>query len=78
MTRPRPPSASDCSSAKAWAMWAQVLDDFVMAEDLGFDHAWLVDHLIDTDGTPRTGASRAGPCFPRSRRRPSASVSACS
>jgi F420-dependent oxidoreductase-like protein len=35
--------------------WAQVLDDFVMAEDLGFDHAWLVDHLIDTDGTPEDG-----------------------
>jgi alkanesulfonate monooxygenase SsuD/methylene tetrahydromethanopterin reductase-like flavin-dependent oxidoreductase (luciferase family) len=23
-----------------------------MAEDLGFDHAWLVDHLVDTDGPP--------------------------
>ena len=57
---------------------AQVLDDFAMAEDLGFDHAWLVDHLIDTDGTPEDGAWRAGPCLPRSRRRPSGSASACS
>jgi alkanesulfonate monooxygenase SsuD/methylene tetrahydromethanopterin reductase-like flavin-dependent oxidoreductase (luciferase family) len=31
---------------------AQVFDEFAMAEDLGFDHAWLVDHLVDTDGPP--------------------------
>jgi alkanesulfonate monooxygenase SsuD/methylene tetrahydromethanopterin reductase-like flavin-dependent oxidoreductase (luciferase family) len=31
---------------------AQVFDEFQMAEDLGFDHAWLVDHLLDTDGPP--------------------------
>jgi alkanesulfonate monooxygenase SsuD/methylene tetrahydromethanopterin reductase-like flavin-dependent oxidoreductase (luciferase family) len=30
----------------------QVYDGFQMAEDLGFDHAWLVDHLVDTDGPP--------------------------
>jgi alkanesulfonate monooxygenase SsuD/methylene tetrahydromethanopterin reductase-like flavin-dependent oxidoreductase (luciferase family) len=35
--------------------WRQVLDEFVMAEDLGFDHAWLVDHLVDTDGPPENG-----------------------
>lgn len=35
--------------------WARVLDEFTMAEELGFDHAWLVDHLIDTDGTPEDG-----------------------
>ena len=32
--------------------WSQVLDEFAMAEDLGFDTAWLVDHLVDTDGPP--------------------------
>lgn len=32
---------------------AQVIDEFVMAEALGFDHAWLVDHLVDTDGPPQ-------------------------
>lgn len=32
--------------------WAEVLDSFLMAEELGFDHAWLVDHLLDTDGPP--------------------------
>lgn len=31
---------------------SQVFDEFQMAEDLGFDHAWLVDHLLDTDGPP--------------------------
>lgn len=30
----------------------QVYDEFAMAEELGFDHAWLVDHLVDTDGPP--------------------------
>ncbi len=35
--------------------WAQVLDDVREAEDLGFDHAWLVDHLVDTDGLPEDG-----------------------
>ena len=32
--------------------WAQTLDEFQLAEDLGFDHAWLVDHFVDTDGSP--------------------------
>jgi alkanesulfonate monooxygenase SsuD/methylene tetrahydromethanopterin reductase-like flavin-dependent oxidoreductase (luciferase family) len=31
---------------------AQVYDEFALAEELGFDHAWLVDHLVDTDGPP--------------------------
>ncbi|HKF85156.1 MAG TPA: LLM class flavin-dependent oxidoreductase [Candidatus Limnocylindrales bacterium] len=35
--------------------WAEVLASFELAEDLGFDHAWLVDHLVDTDGPPEHG-----------------------
>ena len=35
--------------------WGRVLDEFQTAEDLGFDHAWLVDHLVDTDGPPEHG-----------------------
>jgi alkanesulfonate monooxygenase SsuD/methylene tetrahydromethanopterin reductase-like flavin-dependent oxidoreductase (luciferase family) len=35
--------------------WSRILDDFAMAEELGFDHAWLVDHLVDTDGPPENG-----------------------
>ena len=38
---------------------AQVFDDFQMAEDLGFDHAWLVDHLLDTDGPPENPCHEA-------------------
>ena len=30
--------------------WRQVLGNFRLAEELGFDHAWLVDHFVDTDG----------------------------
>lgn len=30
--------------------WEQVLDEFSLADELGFDHAWLVDHLTPTDG----------------------------
>jgi alkanesulfonate monooxygenase SsuD/methylene tetrahydromethanopterin reductase-like flavin-dependent oxidoreductase (luciferase family) len=31
---------------------AQVQDEFATAEELGFDTAYLVDHLVDTDGPP--------------------------
>jgi alkanesulfonate monooxygenase SsuD/methylene tetrahydromethanopterin reductase-like flavin-dependent oxidoreductase (luciferase family) len=31
---------------------AQVEDEFGLAEELGFDCAYLVDHLVDTDGPP--------------------------
>jgi alkanesulfonate monooxygenase SsuD/methylene tetrahydromethanopterin reductase-like flavin-dependent oxidoreductase (luciferase family) len=31
---------------------AQVQDEFGLAEELGFDTAYLVDHLVDTDGPP--------------------------
>ena len=30
----------------------QVQDEFALAEELGFDTAYLVDHLVDTDGPP--------------------------
>ena len=32
--------------------WTQVRDEFQAADELGFDTAWLVDHLLDTDGPP--------------------------
>ena len=32
--------------------WDEVLESFQLAEELEFDHAWLVDHLLDTDGPP--------------------------
>ena len=36
-----------------------MLDEFLEAEELGFDHAWLVDHLVDTDGAPEDGCLEA-------------------
>lgn len=30
----------------------QLCDEFQMAEDLGFDHAWLPDHVKNPDGPP--------------------------
>ena len=45
--------------SQASKSWSQVLDEFAMAEALGFDHAWLVDHLVDTDGTPDDGCLEA-------------------
>ena len=39
--------------------WDHVLDEFLEAEELGFDHAWLVDHLVDTDGGPEDGCLEA-------------------
>ena len=35
--------------------WPDMLDDVLEAEELGFDNAWLVDHLVDTDGPPEHG-----------------------
>lgn len=39
--------------------WSQVLEEFIAADELGFDHAWLVDHLVDTDGPPEHGCLEA-------------------
>ncbi len=35
---------------QAGKTWPQILDEFLLAEELGYDHAWLVDHLVPTDG----------------------------
>ncbi|HEX7195340.1 MAG TPA: LLM class flavin-dependent oxidoreductase [Candidatus Limnocylindria bacterium] len=29
--------------------WPELVERFVLADELGFDHAWLVDHLMPTD-----------------------------
>jgi alkanesulfonate monooxygenase SsuD/methylene tetrahydromethanopterin reductase-like flavin-dependent oxidoreductase (luciferase family) len=41
--------------SQASRSWDGILADFQEAEALGFDHAWLVDHLVDTDGAPEDG-----------------------
>ena len=38
--------------SQAGRSWDDVLGRFQMAEELGFDHAWLVDHLTPTDDRP--------------------------
>jgi alkanesulfonate monooxygenase SsuD/methylene tetrahydromethanopterin reductase-like flavin-dependent oxidoreductase (luciferase family) len=45
--------------SQASKTWPQIIDEFTMAETLGFDHAWLVDHLVDTDGGPEDGCLEA-------------------
>lgn len=39
--------------------WPALLDRFQTAEELGFDHAWLVDHFVDTDGDLTKGCMEA-------------------
>ena len=50
-----PPLRFGLFMSQAGKPWSQILDEFQMAESLGFDHAWLVDHLVDTDGPPDAG-----------------------
>lgn len=38
--------------SQAGRSWQESLDGFLLAEELGFDHGWLVDHLVDTDLGP--------------------------
>ncbi|HEX5828209.1 MAG TPA: LLM class flavin-dependent oxidoreductase [Candidatus Limnocylindrales bacterium] len=38
--------------SQAGKPWSQVREEFRLADELGFDTAWLVDHLVDTDGPP--------------------------
>ncbi len=51
MTTP-PPMRFGLFLSQANKSLARIYDEFQMAEDLGFEHAWLVDHLVDTDGPP--------------------------
>jgi alkanesulfonate monooxygenase SsuD/methylene tetrahydromethanopterin reductase-like flavin-dependent oxidoreductase (luciferase family) len=55
----RPPLRFGLFLSQANRTWAQVIESFTMAEELGFDHAWLVDHLVDTDGGPQDGCLEA-------------------
>ncbi len=32
--------------------WPRIVEQFRMAEELGYDHAWLADHLLDPHGSP--------------------------
>jgi alkanesulfonate monooxygenase SsuD/methylene tetrahydromethanopterin reductase-like flavin-dependent oxidoreductase (luciferase family) len=48
----RPPIRFGLFMSQAGRTWDEVVDGFRLAEDLGFDHGWLVDHLVDTDHGP--------------------------
>jgi alkanesulfonate monooxygenase SsuD/methylene tetrahydromethanopterin reductase-like flavin-dependent oxidoreductase (luciferase family) len=47
-----PPIRFGLFMSQAGRSWDEILDGFLLAEDLGFDHGWLVDHLVDTDLGP--------------------------
>jgi alkanesulfonate monooxygenase SsuD/methylene tetrahydromethanopterin reductase-like flavin-dependent oxidoreductase (luciferase family) len=50
----RPPLRFGLFMSQAARTWDEILDGFLLADELGYDHGWLVDHLIDTDGTPES------------------------
>ncbi len=50
MSEPRRRLRFGLFMSQAGKSWDQVMDSFLFAEELGYDHAWLVDHLVDTDG----------------------------
>jgi alkanesulfonate monooxygenase SsuD/methylene tetrahydromethanopterin reductase-like flavin-dependent oxidoreductase (luciferase family) len=47
-----PPVRFGLFLSQAGRSWDDVLARFERAEELGFDHAWLVDHLTPTDDHP--------------------------
>jgi alkanesulfonate monooxygenase SsuD/methylene tetrahydromethanopterin reductase-like flavin-dependent oxidoreductase (luciferase family) len=47
-----PPARFGLFLSQAGRSWDDVLGRFLMAEELGFDHAWLVDHLTPTNDHP--------------------------
>lgn len=55
----RPPLRFGLFIGQAGKSWARLLDDVLEAEALGYDHAWLVDHLTPTDGPPERPCGEA-------------------
>lgn len=52
MSTTRPPLGFGLFIGAAGKSLQQLYDEFQMAEDLGFDHAWVPDHVKNTDGPP--------------------------
>lgn len=48
-TRGRPPTRFGLFIGQIGLSWDELVERFRLADDLGFDHAWLVDHLMPTD-----------------------------
>ena len=45
----RPPTRFGLFLGQVGMSWQQLVERFLLADELGFDHAWLVDHLMPTD-----------------------------
>jgi len=49
MSDRRPPLRFGLFIGQVGLTWPELAERFVLADELGFDHAWLVDHLMPTD-----------------------------
>ena len=45
----RPPTRFGLFIGQVGLSWPELAERFALADELGFDHAWLVDHLMPTD-----------------------------
>lgn len=45
----RPPTRFGLFIGQVGMAWPDLVERFALADELGFDHAWLVDHLMPTD-----------------------------
>jgi alkanesulfonate monooxygenase SsuD/methylene tetrahydromethanopterin reductase-like flavin-dependent oxidoreductase (luciferase family) len=46
---PRPHTRFGLFIGQVGLSWTELVERFALADELGFDHAWLVDHLMPTD-----------------------------
>jgi len=49
MSGTRPPTRFGLFIGQVGMSWPELARRFMLADELGFDHAWLVDHLMPTD-----------------------------
>jgi alkanesulfonate monooxygenase SsuD/methylene tetrahydromethanopterin reductase-like flavin-dependent oxidoreductase (luciferase family) len=49
MTPMLPPTRFGLFMGQVGLGWQELVERFTLADELGFDHAWLVDHLMPTD-----------------------------
>jgi alkanesulfonate monooxygenase SsuD/methylene tetrahydromethanopterin reductase-like flavin-dependent oxidoreductase (luciferase family) len=49
MSTPRPSVRFGLFIGQVGMSWSELVERFTLADELGFDHAWLVDHLVPTD-----------------------------
>jgi alkanesulfonate monooxygenase SsuD/methylene tetrahydromethanopterin reductase-like flavin-dependent oxidoreductase (luciferase family) len=49
VSTPRLPTRFGLFIGQVGMSWPELVERFMLADELGFDHAWLVDHLVPTD-----------------------------